>query len=121
MTCLHDFLATIEWWQLEPAPEWVLNPPAEYRRRPALAHTAHRDLAVAYLPDARGADIALSGFPAPLTAVWFDTTSGKHSESGGDKIPNQGNHKFTPPGKNSAGDNDWVLVLKTTPAPAGEK
>ena len=121
MTCLHDFLAGIEWWQLEPAPEWILNPPAEYRRRPAPARTARRDLAVVYLPDTRGADVDLSEFPAPVNAVWFDPTSGKHSESGRKNIPNQGSHKFTPPGKNSAGEDDWVLVLKTTAAPSGEK
>jgi hypothetical protein len=121
MTCLHDFLAGIEWWQSEPAPEWILNPPAEYRRRTVLARTARRDLAVAYLPDQDGVDIDMSGFPAPVTAVWFDPTNGKNSESGGERTPNQGHREFKPPAKNSTGDNDWVLVLKTTPVPSGEK
>jgi len=121
MSCLHDFLAGIEWWQLEPAPEWILNPPAEYRRRTALARTAHRDRAVAYLPDQDGVNIDMSGFPSPVTAVWFDPTNGKHSKSGPGRISNQGHHEFKPPSMNSMGDNDWVLVLKTTPAPSGEK
>jgi hypothetical protein len=115
MSCLHDFLATIAWWQLEPATEWIVNRPAEYRRRAALARTANATVAVAYLPDKAGVEIALSGFPRPVRARWFDPTSGKFLEGESGGIPNQGDHKFLPPGTNSAGDEDWVLVLTAEP------
>jgi hypothetical protein len=115
MTCLHDFLASIEWWRLEPAHEWIRNPPAEYRRRPVLSCSARGDLAVAYLPTKDGADIALSGFAAPVVARWFDPTNGKYAAAETKPVRNQGSHHFAPPGKNSAGDDDWVLVLTAGP------
>jgi len=37
MTCLHDFLASMTWWQLEPAPDWIRNPPTGYRHPAAPA------------------------------------------------------------------------------------
>ncbi len=115
MTCLHDFLASIEWWRLAPVPEWIRNPPTEYLHRSVLAHTARGDLAVAYLPDQNGVDIDLSGFAAPVTTEWFDPTSGKYAAADSKPVLNQAAHHFTPPGKNSAGDDDWVLVLTTGP------
>lgn len=119
MTHLHDFLAAIKWWQLEPAEKLVRNAPAEYLRRPSLARTARGDLVVAYLPDRNAADLDLSGFPAPVTWRWFDPTNGQFTDSEGQPISNQGDHQFTPPGKNSAGDEDWVLVLNSNANPAG--
>jgi hypothetical protein len=112
MTCLHELLATIKWWRLEPAPELIRKPPAEFLHRSALARTARGDLAIAYLPGKDSADIALSGFHAPMRVRWFDPTSGKYLEGAGERVLNQGNHDFKPPGKNSTGDEDWVLVLK---------
>jgi hypothetical protein len=117
MTHLHDFLAKLEWWRLVPAPELIQKPPTEYLHHSVLARTARGDLAVAYLPDQNGVDIDLSGFAAPLTTEWFDPTNGKFAGTNETPLLNQGGHRFTPPGKNSAGDGDWVLALKTTPTP----
>jgi len=47
MQHLHDFLATIEWWRLQPACELVCNQPGDVRRRMVLARTVSGDLAVA--------------------------------------------------------------------------
>ena len=113
MTHLHDFLAKLAWWELEPAPELVRNPSAYYRHRTALARTARGDLAIAYLPESGDVMIDLSALRAPVMARWFDPTSGKYLETKGEVFPNQGDHRFLPPGKNTGGDGDWVLVLDT--------
>ncbi|MHB8520340.1 MAG: apiosidase-like domain-containing protein [Limisphaerales bacterium] len=112
MTHLHDFLAKIEWWRLEPAPELVRNPSPEFLHRSTLARTAHGDLAVAYFPDQARVDLDLSGFPSPMSARWYDPSSGRYIASEAKPVPNRGDHHFTPPGRNSAGDGDWVLVLQ---------
>jgi Protein of unknown function (DUF4038)/Domain of unknown function (DUF5060)/Putative collagen-binding domain of a collagenase len=111
MTHLHDFLGHIQWWRLEPAPGLILNPPKQFLRRAALARTADGSLAIAYCPEHYPVDIDLSGFPQPVTARWFDPTTGHYAAAGAGTIPNRGHHTFTPPGPNSVGDPDWVLVL----------
>jgi hypothetical protein len=40
MRYLHDFLAALEWWRLEPAPEMIRNQPADLTRRMVLAKSA---------------------------------------------------------------------------------
>jgi hypothetical protein len=121
MTHLHDFLAKLEWWRLVPAPELIQTPPTEYLHRSVLARTARGDLAVAYLPDQNGVDVDLSGFAAPVTTEWFDPTNGKFASTNEKPVLNQGGRRFTPPGKNSAGDGDWVLVLTAGPKKSGVK
>jgi len=51
---------------------------------------------------------ALSG---AVTASWYDPGNGKYVAISGSPFANAGTHFFTPPGKNSVGDPDWILVL----------
>ncbi len=106
MQYLHDFLATLEWWRLEPAHELIRNQPKDVIRRMVLAKTGAGDLAVAYLPDNEAIEVDMSQFPAPLTGRWFDPVRGRYA-SLPDSISNQGIHRFTPPAK-----GDWVLLLQ---------
>ena len=105
MQYLHDFLSTIEWWRLEPAHELIRNQPSEVTQRMVLAKTARGDLAVAYLPDNEPIEVDVSGFPAPLTARWFDPVHGRYIAIDG-RVEKTGRHRFTPPGQ-----QDWVLLL----------
>ena len=66
------------------------NLPAEYRRRPARA---------------------LVGFSTPVFTPRFDPTNEKFAAAEDKPVSNQGGRHFTPPGKNSVGDNDLVLIL----------
>jgi hypothetical protein len=106
MRHLHDFLASIEWWRLEPAHELIRNQPDDVTRRMVLAKTAAADLAVAYLPNYAAIAIALSAFPAPLSARWFDPVRGQFT-SLPDTITNEGTHRFVAPA-----NGDWVLLLQ---------
>jgi hypothetical protein len=106
MQYLHDLLAALEWWRLEPAHELIRNQPADVTRRMVLAKTGAGDLAVAYLPDNETIDVDMSQFPAPITARWFNPVHGRYTSIGG-PFANAGRHRFTPPG-----EGDWVLLLE---------
>jgi hypothetical protein len=76
------------------------------------ASTPGGTLAMAYLPSIRTVKIDLSKFSAPVTARWFDPTNATFAAISGSPFPNSGTHQFTPTGANSAGDQDWVIVLE---------
>lgn len=105
MQHLHDFLAAIEWWRLEPAHDLIRNQPEDVIRRMVLAKTSAGDLAVAYLPDNDAIEIDVSVFPAPLEGRWFDPVRSRYTPVA-DAIENKGVHRFAPPAK-----GDWVLLL----------
>jgi hypothetical protein len=70
-------------------------------------------LGVFYVPASGTAlTVALSKLTGQVTARWFDPTSGAFTAASGSPFPNTGVHVFTPPGNNSAGDADWLLVLQ---------
>jgi hypothetical protein len=69
MQYLHDFLAAIQWWRLEPAPSLIRNHPADVLRRMVLATSVSRDLAVAYLPGNDAIQIEMSSLSSPMVAL----------------------------------------------------
>jgi hypothetical protein len=74
-------------------------------------------LGMAYLPVLGTVTINMARLRGPMTARWFDPADGTYHPTPGPPLANTGSHDFTPPGKNSGGDGDWVLVL-TVPATA---
>jgi hypothetical protein len=76
----------------------------------AAAFTPDGTLALAYLPDIRRVTIDMTKFFGPVTARWFDPTNNSFTTIG--SFANSRKHRFTPPGKNGDGDEDWVLVLE---------
>ena len=108
MQYLHDFLALIEWWRLEPAHPLIRNQPGDILHRMVLAKTVSGDMAVAYLPDNEAIEIEMSSFPTPIGVRWFDPVKGRYISVPGE-IPNQGTHRFVPPS-----EGDWVLLLQGT-------
>ena len=68
--------------------------------------------AVAYLPGAATIRVAMGRMRGEIAAAWVDPTSGNATPADGSPFPASGERSFTPPGKNAAGDGDWVLVLK---------
>jgi uncharacterized protein DUF4038/collagenase-like protein with putative collagen-binding domain len=76
------------------------------------AKTPDGTLAVVYTPVRHTLTIALTNFSSPVTARWYDPTANTFAAIPGSPFPNMGTHNFTTPGKNSAGDGDWMLVLE---------
>jgi hypothetical protein len=79
----------------------------------ALASSASGTLVVAYIPTVRAVTIDITKLGSNIQAQWYDPTSGTYASIGG--FDNTGTQNFTPPGNNSAGDSDWVLVLQGQP------
>jgi hypothetical protein len=60
----------------------------------------------------RTASVDLAKLHGPATVRWFDPASGELKVIDGSPFPNSGTREFATPGKNAAGENDWVLVLE---------
>jgi hypothetical protein len=69
-------------------------------------------LVIAYLPTIRTVTVDMSKVAHGATPRWFDPTNGKFADVVGSPVANGGSRQFTPPGRNSSGDSDWVLVLE---------
>jgi hypothetical protein len=50
-------------------------------------------------------------FAGQVRVRWFDPTNGRFRLAPGSTHPNNGIARLTPPGTNSLGDPDWLLVL----------
>jgi Protein of unknown function (DUF4038)/Putative collagen-binding domain of a collagenase len=131
MARLNAFIGSIKWYKLVPS---GLNgmrtlitaggssvSSSDYV---AAAATFDGTLLVAYIPPAHSGAITvdMAAMSDPARARWFDPTSGAYTEIG-TGLPNTGTRVFTPPGKNSAGESDWVLMIEAatvapTPTPS---
>jgi hypothetical protein len=87
-------------------------------REYAVAATAGRDLAVAYVPSGRTISLDLSGFDGPVRARWFDPTDGSWTVVEDAPLQPRAGTQVRTPGDNTAGDGDWALVLDTDGAAA---
>ena len=82
----------------------------------AAARTTDGFLVMAYLPSSRTITVDMSKLASVATARWYDPTDGKYVDVNGSPFPNSGYIQFTPPGRNSSGDDDWILVLEISTA-----
>ncbi len=81
------------------------------------AGTPDGALVMVYMPTLRTITVNLAKLSGPAIAHWYDPTSGSYVAIAGSPFVNSGARNFTPPGNNSAGDGDWVLVLETNSPP----
>jgi hypothetical protein len=88
----------------------TLNEESDYA---TAARTDDAALAVIYTPTNHSLTIDLTRMAGPATARWFDPSSGIYYVVSGSPFADNGSKSFTPPGPNSDGDGDWVLVLET--------
>jgi hypothetical protein len=79
------------------------------------AQTADGTLLIAYMPTLRTLTVDMSQLSGPTAAQWYDPANGTYHAISSSPFPNSGSRNFTPPGNNSGGDGDWVLVLETQP------
>jgi hypothetical protein len=66
---------------------------------------------VVYMPSARTITVDMGNLRGNAGGQWFDPSNGAYTAVSGGPFANKGTQQFTPPGKNSAGDSDWVLLL----------
>jgi Putative collagen-binding domain of a collagenase len=73
---------------------------------------------VAYVPPAYQGSFTVNttGMGDTIDAIWYDPTNGTYSKISDSPFNNQGTHQFTPQLRNSAGQQDWVLVLRKGPS-----
>jgi len=84
----------------------------------AAAATPTGTLLVAYIPPDNTSRITvdMTAMGATAQARWYDPTAGTYTAIPG-SFPNTGTRDFVPPGNNSSGYSDWVLVLDASSAP----
>lgn len=74
------------------------------------AATPDRRLALAYLPDGGTISVNMARFAGRVRVRWFDPADGRFRGSGTHRA-NRGVVHMTAPATNSAGDDDWLVVL----------
>ena len=75
-------------------------------------------LVVTYMPTARNVTVDMSQLAGPVTARWFNPTTGGYTAVAGSPLAASGKQIFTPPAARHAdASDDWVLVLETDPTP----
>ena len=77
------------------------------------ASTADGSLTIVYEPTITTLTINLSKFRGPVTAAWYDPTTGIFTSATGSALPNSGTRQFTPNGMNGERNGDWVLMLRS--------
>jgi Putative collagen-binding domain of a collagenase len=118
MARLNRFVRSIPWWRLVPDRLGTVGAlvvagagTIDSGDHVAAAATTAGDLLVAYIgPEHRGAFVLdMRRLRGMVSARWFDPTAGRCLDSG--HFTNAGCRAFRPPGRNAAGDADWVLRL----------
>jgi hypothetical protein len=104
------------WWGLVPDTkhELVTAGYGTWKQADYVTATLAEDgsFAAAYLPLGGTITVNMKRLAAPVTARWFDPTSGQFKLIEGSPFANEGLRKFSPPEKNAAGDGDWALLLE---------
>ncbi len=120
MSRLNAFIKSIQWWKLVPSGlngmKTLITDAGNTDTSTAyVSASAAKDgsLLVAYIPPAHSGSITvdMSVLKVKVTAQWFDPTNAKYFAVKDAPTENKGTHTFIPPGKNSTGEDDWVLVL----------
>ena len=76
------------------------------------ARTLDGVLFMAYLPTLRTVTVDMTKLSAEASGQWFDPANGAYVAIAGSPFANTGVRTFTPPGTNSLGAGDWVLVIE---------
>jgi hypothetical protein len=99
------FLLTLPWNQLAPATD-------VFTGATSAAATPDGRCALAFATGGTSVKTDLSRLRGPLRARWYDPTSGELKAVEDLPLAAGGGSELTPPGLNSAGETDWVLVLE---------
>ena len=115
---LKALFANLPWWKLVPDEFYDIQISGQGSKgtmeHPVLASTGDRRLAIAYVPTLEGVKLDLQKLIGPVRVRWYDPTTGRFVDGLGSPLPAAGERQLVPPGKNAAGDTDWILLLETT-------
>jgi hypothetical protein len=120
MQRLNDFIKSVRWWELVPSglngmKTLITNGGSKDTSTDYVAAAAVPDgtLLIAYIPPGHTGSISvdMTVLKENIKAHWYDPTNGTSTTISGSPFNNKSMHEFTPPGKNSSGQNDWVLKL----------
>jgi hypothetical protein len=119
MTDFANLVNSIPWYNLVPDQDSTVfqgvGSPADYSG----AYTSDGTLGLAYKPStgigSQAFTVNLGTFSGAVTAQWYDPTAGTYLNVG--TFNNSGTFTFDSPSSNSAGQNDFVLVLTASSAP----
>jgi hypothetical protein len=104
------------WWRLVPDTkhELVTEGYGQWKQADHVAAALADDgsLAFAYLPKGGTIQVAMDRLHGSVEASWFDPTGGQYRSVESSPFENKGKRGFVSPGKNSAGDSDWILLLQ---------
>ncbi|MDX9754325.1 MAG: DUF4038 domain-containing protein [bacterium] len=106
MRYLHEFFASIPWWNLAPVQDLLATQPGKDNAAEfvAVAKTPEGDTVVAYLPEGGKVELQTVGLAAGLKARWYCPRTGGWLDGGAvEKKPQQA---FQAPDH-----NDWLLLL----------
>jgi len=118
MTHVRALFESVRWSALEPDQQnQVLvrgMGKAGDRDYAVLSSDSQGTLVLAYVPAVREIGLNLSKMRQPLRGRWYDPSNGIFADAA---LPAGAGElvKMTPPGKNAAGDEDWVLLIEHTP------
>jgi len=77
------------------------------------AWNSNGTLAITYTPVSTTLSVNMANFSKPMTASWYDPTTGNSSAINGSPFANSGSQSFTTPSiAHADGTHDWVLVLQ---------
>jgi hypothetical protein len=122
MGVLNKFIRSVEWWKLVPSgldgmKNLITKGEGKDTSNSFVAASATMDgtLLVAYVPPAHVGSITvdLTALRGKIHASWLDPTDGTMKNIFGSPFSDKGDREFVIPGKNSGGENDWVLLLTT--------
>ena len=112
MSYLKELFNAINWHQLVPdkTHSFVAEGYGSNEEFAPAGYSNDGSMAIVYIPTARTIEINIQNLAANVGAYWFDPTSGMYIDM--DNTNGQENKIFKTPGKNSDGDEDWVLLFK---------
>lgn len=126
MMRMNKFIQSIEWWKLVPSgltgmKTLIVDPRNADTSVSFVSAAAATDgsVLVAYIPPAhrRVINVDLRVLSKPCYAYWFDPTDERYIPVSTTAITNNSVKTFSPPGKNSAGEADWVFIATTDKRP----
>lgn len=118
MTHLREFFRPLRWWMLRPDADgtFLTGGSIRHGRRSVAAVAADGSFAVAYLPTRRAITLDLARLSGPkLRLRWYDPAAGRFVGAASEIAPTARSFALRPPRADSAGFNDWVLLIGSEP------